>query len=404
MVKYFSLILLVTLAPTIALAMSQEGQPSQAPLAHQLLSTTDTALESIIKASDAAWANRDFDEAIRLCEQGISLSPKEPAFWANKAAALIQRGIAVHNAALYQADEALKKAKLTASRKDFRDALETATRALELVKLVPMPSEPALISVYEMHQRWALRMKAQALFLITTFVDPSYAASGLVAFRDYVDAETDPAEKLQGQLHAGQLMLFANEYPEAFDEYQRILLNDAENLDAILGAAISLLNLGYLTNDKAAQQQGIDYLAQFVKKAPEKHRLRGSAEEALDYLRTSDPFAGRTIDAIGTRAPEAANSPVERELNSGVLNGRAVNLPKPPFPLIARFARAQGTVVVKVLLDEEGNVIEAHAEAGHPLLRAVSVAAAREAKFSPTRISNHPVKVAGVITYNFVAE
>jgi Gram-negative bacterial TonB protein C-terminal len=61
------------------------------------------------------------------------------------------------------------------------------------------------------------------------------------------------------------------------------------------------------------------------------------------------------------------------------------------------------TVLVQVLIDEEGNVIAAKALEGHPLLQAVSVAAAREAKFSPTLLEGEPVKVTGVIQYNFFA-
>jgi protein TonB len=58
-------------------------------------------------------------------------------------------------------------------------------------------------------------------------------------------------------------------------------------------------------------------------------------------------------------------------------------------------------VVVQVIVDENGNVISAHAVSGHPLLQAASVAAARSAKFAPTKLSGQPVKVSGVITYNF---
>jgi hypothetical protein len=32
------------------------------------------------------------------------------------------------------------------------------------------------------------------------------------------------------------------------------------------------------------------------------------------------------------------------------------------------------------------------------------VTAAREAKFSPTRLSGEPVKVSGVLTYNFMVQ
>jgi len=91
-------------------------------------------------------------------------------------------------------------------------------------------------------------------------------------------------------------------------------------------------------------------------------------------------------------------------ISGGVLNGKATSLPKPPYPPVAKAARASGTVTVQVTIDENGNVISARAVSGHPLLQAAAVQAARSAKFSPTKLSGQPVKVTGVITYNFVAQ
>ena len=88
-------------------------------------------------------------------------------------------------------------------------------------------------------------------------------------------------------------------------------------------------------------------------------------------------------------------------ISGGVLNGRAVRLVTPPYPAIARSAHASGAVQVQVLIDENGNVISASVVSGHPLLRAAAVAAARASKFSPTKLSGQPVKVNGVIVYNF---
>ena len=59
-------------------------------------------------------------------------------------------------------------------------------------------------------------------------------------------------------------------------------------------------------------------------------------------------------------------------------------------------------VVVRVLVDEKGNVVSARAISGHRLLKQAAVTAARNTRFSPTRLSGQPVKVSGVITYNFV--
>ncbi len=102
--------------------------------------------------------------------------------------------------------------------------------------------------------------------------------------------------------------------------------------------------------------------------------------------------------------PPPQPTPPRAPISGGVLNGKAISLPKPNYPPIARQAHASGTVVVQVTIDENGSVISAHAVSGHPLLQAVAVAAARGARFSPTKLSGQPVKVTGVITYNFVAQ
>lgn len=91
-------------------------------------------------------------------------------------------------------------------------------------------------------------------------------------------------------------------------------------------------------------------------------------------------------------------------ISGGVLNGKAISLPKPPYPPVAKAVKASGTVVVQVTVDENGNVISARAISGHPLLQAAAVTAARGAKFSPTKLSGEPVKVNGVITFQFTPE
>jgi protein TonB len=90
-------------------------------------------------------------------------------------------------------------------------------------------------------------------------------------------------------------------------------------------------------------------------------------------------------------------------INGGKLNSKVLNLPKPEYPEMARRAGASGTVAVEVTIDESGNVIAARAIEGHPLLQAAAVAAARGAQFVPTRLNGEPVKVTGVLTYEFVA-
>ena len=119
---------------------------------------------------------------------------------------------------------------------------------------------------------------------------------------------------------------------------------------------------------------------------------------------TGTVTTGPTKVVINDEPPPAApKPPPHAPISGGVLNGKAIHLVQPAYPQIARQAHASGMVVVQVLIDENGNVVAAHAVSGHPLLQAVAVAAARASRFSPTKLSGQPVKVNGVIQYNFVA-
>lgn len=93
---------------------------------------------------------------------------------------------------------------------------------------------------------------------------------------------------------------------------------------------------------------------------------------------------------------------VPKRINGGVLNGKATSLPKPRYPPAARAVRADGPVSIQVLIDENGEVFTAEGVSGHPLLRAAAAQAACGSKFSPIQLAGHPVKVSGIIVYNFV--
>jgi protein TonB len=101
-----------------------------------------------------------------------------------------------------------------------------------------------------------------------------------------------------------------------------------------------------------------------------------------------------------TPAPTQHTGPVR--LTSEILIGKAISKPAPPYPAVAKQIGMQGSVAVQVLIDEQGHVLSAKATSGPPLLLAAAVQAAYKATFIPTKLSGQPVKVTGVITYNFV--
>lgn len=128
-------------------------------------------------------------------------------------------------------------------------------------------------------------------------------------------------------------------------------------------------------------------------------------------------LAGVSVDGVSAQsAPIAA-----RVVNGGVVNGKAVSLPKPEYPAELRDAGIEGTVVVNVVIGEDGSVVSAEAELNDqrvrkdadgnvlepavidPQLRGFAEAAARGAKFAPTMLEGVPVNIKGKIVYNFVS-
>lgn len=86
-----------------------------------------------------------------------------------------------------------------------------------------------------------------------------------------------------------------------------------------------------------------------------------------------------------------------------IINGKALSLGRPSYPFLARERNLSGTVYVLVEIDETGKVITARDMCqGPPYLSEAAVNAAFQSRFTPTKLSGMPVKVKGVITYNFV--
>jgi TonB family protein len=148
--------------------------------------------------------------------------------------------------------------------------------------------------------------------------------------------------------------------------------------------------------------------------------LRSAAEDAArKWVFKPTEVGGRPVPVQGTLSfvfmppppptsvpPAAASAETPEKLNvsGGVLQGNAIKRVQPPYPPIAKAARASGPVQVQVTIGETGDVIEASVISGHPLLRDAALQAARQWLFKPTELSGVPVKVQGILTFNFMLD
>lgn len=106
--------------------------------------------------------------------------------------------------------------------------------------------------------------------------------------------------------------------------------------------------------------------------------------------------------AISTTDP--SKSTKNLNVSGGVLQGNAIKKAHPAYPPIAKAAKASGVVQVQITVSEEGKVIDATAISGHPLLRDATLEAARQWVFKPTELAGTPVKVQGILTFNFTLQ
>jgi TonB family protein len=127
-----------------------------------------------------------------------------------------------------------------------------------------------------------------------------------------------------------------------------------------------------------------------------------------EYLKTKDRYF---CLAYLTHQPERAkefavklgDDPTKQAGFGEILNGQALSLPRPVYSDEARRQGARGTVIIKVTIDETGKVTDAADMcSGDPLLVKPALESALKARFTPTKLSGQPVKVSGVVTYNFV--
>jgi TonB family protein len=133
----------------------------------------------------------------------------------------------------------------------------------------------------------------------------------------------------------------------------------------------------------------------------------GSLHVRMKVKYTDFAIARGTLKVI-TEVGETENSPanpskgVAKPVESGVLNSKALTLPKAKYPEEVRRLRISGKVNVRVVVDETGKVISASATDGPAPLRAAAVEAARLATFQPTVQDGVTVKITGVLVFEFV--
>jgi TonB family protein len=107
------------------------------------------------------------------------------------------------------------------------------------------------------------------------------------------------------------------------------------------------------------------------------------------------------IEPVPEAKPQAAISGLNK-VSEVVLQGMAIKKVNPRYPMVAKQVNAGGPVLVQVTIGEDGRVVEAKIVGGNRLLRSAVLDAARQWVFTPTTVNGVPIKVQGILTFNFI--
>ena len=102
-----------------------------------------------------------------------------------------------------------------------------------------------------------------------------------------------------------------------------------------------------------------------------------------------------------TAEPVHPAVPGRVRVSSGVAQVLLVSKVPPQYPQDAKDQRIQGSVVMKVTIDKEGNVANIELISGHPLLAPPAIDAVKQWKYKPYQLNQTPVEVETQVTVNF---
>ena len=255
----------------------------------KILKTNEVVALSL-KQGNEAFGAKNYDLAVSKYDEGIAADPdfvgSAPVLNSNRATALSARATDYYNQSAKVADATEKVARMEKVKKDYTDAAQGYMRSFELLKTVPAPDVMDK-AVYDSVKLGALR-GAKDTFekaVRTKQVTPGIIDAAKVLIPEYLSIETDAAKKHEASIALADLYRVSGDSENAVAAYSKILETSPDDVDALSGAGFSLVNVGYLNNDKAKLQEGANLLQKFASLAPDTNKYKADAVALIETLK-----------------------------------------------------------------------------------------------------------------------
>lgn len=257
-------------------------------------------IQASLKDGNAAYEAKNWDLAVSKYDEGINANPtyagSAPVLLNNKGAALRQRAIVHYNENVKNADATAKVAAFTQVKTDLGTSAESHFKAIEVMKNAPAAD------ITDPNQKTreiatALRGAAEAFRLMarTEQVDDTKLEIAKTLLPEYIAQETDATQKEQAKLILGDLYRVAGDADNAIAEYRKALEASPDNLDVLAGLGLSLVNAGYINDNKEQLQEGANFLQKFASVAPDSHKYKDDAVQLIQSLKTDQKITPQKV-------------------------------------------------------------------------------------------------------------
>jgi tetratricopeptide (TPR) repeat protein len=129
------------------------------------------------------------------------------------------------------------------------------------------------------------------LMALTEQVDEKTTPVAKVLIPEYIASEADPVKKEAAKIILADVYRVAGDSDNAILAYRQVLEASPDNLDAMSGLGFSLVNNGYIKDDKSQLQEGANYLQKFASAAPDTNKFKADALGLIESLKKDQNVA-----------------------------------------------------------------------------------------------------------------
>ncbi len=269
---------------------------------------TNAIVSASLKLGNEAFAAKNYDLAISKYDEGIAADPdfvgSAPIFHNNRATALMSRAIETYNKSVKLTDISEKVAGMTSAKKDLADSAEGFLRSYNVLKSAPAADITDRAN-YESTKYNALKGSVETFKIAvrTEQVDTATIEAAKLLIPEYLAVEQDGTKKAAANLAFADLYRVVGDSENAIAAYKKILETSPEDVDALAGAGLSLVNLGYMNTDKAKLQEGANYLQKFASVAPDTHKYKADAVALIDTLKKEQNVTPQKVNTPAKKKP-----------------------------------------------------------------------------------------------------